>query len=347
MKITQFFLLPFAFIYSLGVKWWTWMYKKGYWGKASFSLPVISVGNLQAGGTGKTPMVDYLCGYLSNEYQVGVLSRGYKRLTYGFRMVHVSDDYKSVGDEPYWLKRRYPHIAIGVAENRVEGIPYLISNAMDTDVLILDDGYQQLGIRVDLNILMTPFHRPYTNDYFLPAGRLRESRSSAERADIIIVTKCPENELGKKDAVLQKLGIRLAANQKAFLSALYYAQPYSMYYEGEVKSLQKDENILLVTGIGDAEPLLKHIEGKVKKVKHLSFPDHYRYRISDIETIAEAFMKFQAGEKSRIITTEKDAVRLISFRKEISALELNFFVQPILLKWDDEDELKRSISIIF
>lgn len=344
MKIVQILLMPFAFIYSLGVKWWRWMYKKDYWGKVRFSVPVISVGNLQAGGTGKTPVVDYLCGELSVNHHVAVLSRGYKRLTYGFRIVREQDSYREAGDESLWLKRRHPQATIAVVENRIEGIPYLMSHAPQTEVIILDDGFQQLGIRIDLNILVTPFHQPYTKDYMLPAGRLREHTGEAERADVIIVSKCPLPYLHRKEQVLNLLGIQLLPHQKAFLSSVYYAQPYRIFYEGDTISLERDHNIILVTGIGDASVLYDYVNGKVRQVRHLSFPDHYRYRNTDLEQIEKEFQKLKNQGKTTILTTEKDAMRLCLFRKEITEMNLDIYIQPISVKWDDEKEFNIAIK---
>lgn len=343
MKIIQFLLYPFAFLYAISIKLWSWMYKMGYSGKSSFSVPIISVGNIQAGGTGKTPMVEYLCSILTPNYHVSVLSRGYKRLTFGFRIVAHSDGFKEVGDEPAWLKRKYPQANIGVAENRVEGIPHLVSHALNTDCIILDDGFQQLGIRTDLNILLTAYHAPYTRDHFLPVGKLREGIGEANRADIIIITKCPENILKKKKEILQQLKIHLEDHQTAFLSSLYYATPYLMNYEGILLPLQKSHTVLLLTGIADAYPLVQYLESKVKKLKHLSFSDHYRYRPEDIIIIHQEWGKLSIYGNVIILTTEKDAARLVDYKSQIQELQLEIYVQPILLRWDDEEALKKIV----
>lgn len=343
MKIIQILLYPFAFLYAISIKFWSWMYKMGYWGKSNFSVPIISIGNIQAGGTGKTPMVEYVCSILTPNYHVSVLSRGYKRLTFGFRIVSLSDGFKEVGDEPAWLKRKYPQVNIGVAENRIEGIPHLVSHALHTDCIILDDGYQQQGIRTDLNILLTAYHAPYTKDHFLPVGKLREGIDEAKRADIIIVTKCPENLLQKKSQVLQQLNIHLEEHQTVFLSSIYYATPYLMNYEGILLSLKSTDTVLLLTGIADASPLVQYIESKVKNIKHLNFSDHYRYRIEEIELLQNEFEKLSTSGNVIILTTEKDAARLVDYRNKINELKLEIYVQPILLRWDEEEELKKMI----
>ena len=344
MKITQILLLPFSMVFLLFIKLRLWFYQRGFWGKVNFSVPIISIGNIQAGGTGKTPLVEYLCDMLSKDYGVGVLSRGYKRLTYGFRYVQITDDYKKVGDEMFWLKRLHPELSIGVAENRVEGIPNLMSYSMNTELIILDDGYQQLGIRNQLNILLTPYHKPFSKDYLIPMGRLREPKSESRRADILIITKCPPNRLHQKDEIVKELDLSILNNQKVFLSALSYPAPYLMFYEGLIKRFFPTENILLVTGIADAEPLKNYLSPLVNSITHLSYPDHYRYRNTDVAYIAK---KYHALKKQKdkvfLITTEKDAVRLLSYRNLMQELTIEFYVQPANLIFDDPVGFQKEI----
>ena len=319
------------------------MYRKGYYGKVSFMIPVISVGNIQVGGTGKTPFIAYLCEVLSEKYKIAVLSRGYKRSTFGFRLANDRDTYRQIGDEPYWLKKKFPHVAVAVSENRVEAIPHLLSYRYDTQLILLDDGFQQLGIRLTKNILLTTYHRPFTKDFMLPAGRLREPKSSCERADIIIVTKCPMETLSQKGKVLSDLDIRPAVHQKVFLSSIIYDTPYLMFYEGMIENFHTDEQIILITGIADAYPLLKYVQSKVKSVKHLKYPDHYKYRLSDLDKIENEYYTLSQNGKVRILTTEKDAVRLENFKEEIEDLKLEIYIQSIALKWDDEQALLEAV----
>ncbi|MCO5248970.1 MAG: tetraacyldisaccharide 4'-kinase [Chitinophagales bacterium] len=337
MKIHQILWIPFAFLYSLFIRIWLWMYQKGYSGKVSFTVPIISIGNIQAGGTGKTPLIAYLCEILSEKYQVAVISRGYKRNTLGFRLAGKSDTYKEIGDEPYWLNKKFPNVAIAVAENRIEAVPHLMSYRYNTQVILLDDGFQQLGIRLAKNILLTPYHSPFTKDFMLPVGRLREPKSGSERADIIVITKCPVSLLDQKEKVLSELNIQLLSHQKAFLSSIVYTSPYLMFYEGMVESLHIDEQILLVTGIADTLPLLEYLKPKVKYVKHLSFLDHYKYRESDIRRIENEYYTLSQNGKTRIITTEKDAVRLEIFKDLLEDLDLEIYIQAMSIKWDDEE----------
>lgn len=336
MKIIHFLLLPLSALYSLMIRIWLWTHKRGYSGQVSFSVPIISVGNIQVGGTGKTPMVDFICEKLGRDFYLAVLSRGYKRLSYGFRMVHELDTYKNVGDEPLWLKNRHPHVAVGVAENRVEGVPYLMSHALHTQAIILDDGFQQLGMKIGLNILLTPYHQPFTQDWMLPAGRRREPVASYQRADVIVITKCPEEKLTQKKTVLSELNISPFSHQKVFLSSICYTSPYLMFYEGNVISYSSKDQILLVTGIADAEPLKKYIESQVKFVQHIAYSDHYRFKESDLEQIIEEYNRLSKHGKTIIITTEKDAMRLRPFRGYLLERKIEIFVQPMSIVLDDE-----------
>jgi len=319
------------------------MYEMGYWGKVSFSVPVISVGNIQAGGTGKTPLVEYICQLLYGRNKIALLSRGYRRLTYGFRYAAPKDTYKEIGDEPAWLKQRFPEIAVGVAENRIEGIPHLIAHQLDTEVLLLDDGFQQLGIRTALNILLTPYHRPYTRDEFLPAGRLRESVKAAERADIIVITKCPQNRLREKAQIVRELGLSVLPHQKVFLSSIRYITPYLLFYEGMIEPLSVREHILLVTGIADSAPLMTYLKKQGLHVHHLGYRDHYRFREEDVQHINKQYLELSRNQPVRILTTEKDAMRLIPLRSIIDALKMDIYVQPISLIWDDRQGFDQSI----
>ncbi|MCO5233171.1 MAG: tetraacyldisaccharide 4'-kinase [Chitinophagales bacterium] len=322
------------------------MYSRGYWGKAKFSIPIISVGNIQAGGTGKTPMVEYICSFLLRNHQVGVLSRGYKRKTFGFRLVGENDNFKEVGDEPLWLKQKHPQSTIGVVENRIIGVPYLVEQNMNLEAIILDDGFQQLGIKIDLNILLTPYAKPFTNDAMLPVGRLREPISATSRADIIVVTKCPTVRLNEVSQVVQELKLNIQPHQEVFLSSIIYASPYLLGYEGLVYPLSDLENILLITGIADASPLLEYVQSKVKSVKHIAFSDHYVYQLSDLKQIQKEFHSLMKEGKTRILTTEKDAIRLYFYRKELLQLQLEVYVQAVNIVLDNEERFIEKIEQI-
>lgn len=334
MKILHFLLLPFVPLYSLAIRIWAWLYKAGIWGKARFSVPVIAVGNIQTGGTGKTPHVAFIADFLSKKLRVGIMSRGYKRMTYGYRMSAATDGCREIGDEPTLLRRLIPDAVVAVAENRVEGIPHMLADRPDVGVVVLDDAFQQLGIRIDLNILLTPYHRPFSKDYLLPFGRLREPTKVMSRADVLIVSNCPKEKLENKRVVLRELNLNPLPHQKVFLTAIRYATPYHLFYEGDFRTLKKGEKALLVTGIADAIPLLQHLQEKEVEVFHLSYRDHHKFTVADIRNIAKNKQQIFGDAPALILTTEKDAMRLIPLKEAIQQEGLEFYVQPVSLIWD-------------
>ena len=336
MKLLHFLLLPFVPLYSLFIRIWAWLYQSGFFGKARFSVPLIAIGNIQTGGTGKTPHVAYIAEYLSNRCKVGIMSRGYKRLTYGYRLALPNDGYREVGDEPAFLKRVLPQSVVAVAENRALGIPHLLADRPDVEAIVLDDAFQQLSLKVDLNILLTPYHRPFTRDHLLPFGRLREPAEAISRADVLIVTNCPQQMMDNKRTVLRELDIKPLPHQKVFLSAIRYGTPYHLFYEGDFRTLKRGEKVLLVTGIADAIPLLKHLEEKEVEVFHLSYRDHHRFNVADIHNIAKNRGQLFGEAPAMILTTEKDAMRLMPLRETIQKEGLEFFIQPVSLIWDHE-----------
>jgi tetraacyldisaccharide 4'-kinase len=338
MKILQFLLWPFVPLYALSIRFWRWLYSAGIWGTTRFSIPVISVGNLQSGGTGKSPVVAWLADQLSENYQVGILSRGYKRLTFGFRMAKPGDTYREIGDEPAWHARRVPQAAIAVSENRIEGIPNMLSIRPDLNLIVLDDAYQQLGIRPTVNILLTTYYKPFTRDVLLPVGRLREPVSEQKRADIIIVTYCPGEALAHKRKTIKALDITLLPHQKAFLCSVRYSSPYHLFYEGDFRTLRQSEKVLLLTGIADATPLLDYLKSKNLEVHHLRYRDHHRYIESDIENIARNKAVLEKEKPVIILSTEKDATRLLYVRESIERYKLNIYIQPMYLDWGPEEK---------
>lgn len=301
-----------------------------------YSIPIVSVGNLQVGGTGKTPMIAYLSEKFQKQYDLLILSRGYKRKWRGRRIVHIENTSEEVGDEPLMLKRKFPDIVVAVAENRIDAIPWVVQEHEALNCVLLDDGFQQIGLNIDCQILLTPYHRPYTQDNILPIGRLRESIAQAKRADVVIVTKCPEDVFGNKSSVFRSLGIELLPHQKGFLSKIQYGEPYHLYQPDEVKSLKKDEDILLVTAIADPQPLYEYVQGKVRAVKHMSYPDHYAFKEKDVMEIEQAYRSLKSHANLRVIISEKDSVRLFPFHSFFTKMNINFFVLPITIEIDDE-----------
>ncbi len=306
----RWYLYPFSLGYQLITGIRNVFYNVGLFKSTKFSTPIINVGNLSVGGSGKSPMVMYLAEFLSKYYRTGVLSRGYGRVTKGYGVTNYDSNYKTVGDEAMQLFERFRNrFVIGVSEERVPGAKKIISD-MDLDVLILDDAYQHRAIKAGFNILLTDYNDPYFKDYLLPAGDLRESRSNASRSQVIMVTKCPD-ELTEEQKQYYISRIRPHHYQKVFFSSINYDE--NIYNNS--KSLPDNNleyyDILLITGIAKPEPLLKHLAKFSNRVKHLRFRDHHNFSDADIKKILEEYKKL--GEYKIILTTEKDYVRLKTF----------------------------------
>lgn len=332
----RWYLYPFSLVYDLVTAIRNLFYNWGFFNSTKFKGPIIGVGNLAVGGSGKSPMVMYLADLLSKHYKTGVLSRGYGRITKGYGITNYQSNYKTVGDEAMQLFERFKNrFVIGVSEDRVLGAKKIISD-MDLEVLILDDSFQHRAIHPGFNILMTDYNDPYFKDYLLPAGNLRESRAGADRAQIIMVSKCPDNLTEEKKQYFISR-IRPKSYQKVFFS--------SINYDENVYSREKflpDNNlayydILLITGIANPKPLLQHLSKFSKKVKHLKFKDHHSFTQNDIESIIKEYKKL--GEYKLILTTEKDYVRLKSF----DYLKNQIFYWPINVNIDKKEEFNQMI----
>jgi tetraacyldisaccharide 4'-kinase len=324
LKSFRILLLPFALIY-----WFiTWLrnffYDKNIFRSSSFGLPVISVGNLSIGGTGKSPMVEYLVRHLKDRFKVATLSRGYKRKTKGYALAGEHTNALDIGDEPMQFHLKFPGIPVAVGEERLVAIPQLLHDKPATEVIILDDAFQHRAIRAGLNILLTDYNNLFTRDFYLPTGDLRDLRSGYKRADIIIVTKCNDDlELEEADDIRRE--IDPLPGQQVFFTTIQYSQPYHIT-RGYQYALNTNAEVLLVTGIANPQPLKKLVEEHSDTYHLLQFRDHYIFSIDDLKDIKKKFAKIDATDKI-ILTTEKDAMRLMKFKDELG--DLPFFVIPI------------------
>jgi tetraacyldisaccharide 4'-kinase len=295
-------LLPLAILYGLGVAIRNGLYSIGLLRGVSFSVPVISIGNLTVGGTGKTPHTEYLIRLLHEYLPLAVVSRGYKRKTSGYLEVTPNLDAAETGDEPLQYKRKFPHVAVAVAESRSFAIPRMISSYPSTKVILLDDGYQHREVVPGLNILLTEYNRLYTTDWLLPVGRLREWRGGARRADIIVVTKCP-TMLAQPEMDKITLEVRRHDAQHVYFSRYRYGQPYKMYSSGERLQLHKELDVLLVVAIAGTEYLLEYVEGQCGDVRMMEFYDHHTFTESDIGDMERHFKLPPGGRQQIILTT--------------------------------------------
>ena len=306
----RWYFYPLAVVYHLITAIRNKMYDFGILKSVRFRIPIIGVGNLSVGGSGKSPMVMYLAELLSNNFRMGVLSRGYGRKTKGYYIVNYESNYQMVGDEAMQLFQRFKNkFAIAVCEDRVKGAKKIIAD-MDLELLVLDDSYQHRAIKPGFNILLTDYNEPYFNDFLLPAGDLRESRNGSKRADIIMVTKCPK-DLTQEQEQNYIAKIKPRYGQKVFFSSIQYDENLQSKY-GQI-SIEKlaDCEVLLITGIANPTPLVEELSQYTQNVKHLKFRDHHSFSQEDIKKIADEYKKM--GENKLILTTEKDYTRLMSF----------------------------------
>ncbi len=317
-------LFPLALIYGLILKVRNYLYDKNILKSTTFNIPIINVGNLSVGGTGKSPMVDYLVSMLKHHYKVATLSRGYKRRTKGYILAGDQSSAVEIGDEPMQFHLRHQEIAVAVGEERIEAVPQLLYDRPSTNIIILDDAFQHRAITPGFNILLTDYNNLYTRDFYLPTGDLRDNISSACRANLIIVTKCP-HELSADDAKMISSEIAPLPHQHLFFSAITYGLLYHIV-SLTPRTFSKNTEVLLVCGIANPEPLTHYINDQCSSYDAMYFNDHHIFSIDDLRDIRKRFEKIEAPDKI-ILTTEKDAVRLVKFRQELK--DLPFFVLPI------------------
>lgn len=318
-------LYPLALLYGAVVWLRNRLYDSGFFSSVTFSVPVITVGNLSVGGTGKTPHVEYLIRLLEYQYRVATMSRGYKRRTQGFVLAGEGSNALRIGDEPMQYYLKFPDIAVSVAEERMTGIPRLLQLRPDVEVVILDDAYQHRSVKAGLTLLITDHARPFYEDFILPYGRLRESRSAYKRADIIVVSKCPP-QLGQSEAAEIRQRIDPLPPQQVFFSTIRYGQPYD-FFSREPLSLA-GKSAVLVCCIARPEPLVEQVSSMAEEVHVLSYPDHHYFLDRDLEEIRAAFDNWPAGNKL-ILTTEKDATRLHLHYDKLKAWGIAIAVLPI------------------
>lgn len=354
-KIIAGILTPASWIYGAVTGVRNWMFETKILPSQEFDIPVIGVGNLTVGGTGKTPHVEYIVSYLAVEYNVAVLSRGYKRKTKGFVLANSKSTPSSVGDEPYQIYQKFHgRVKVATCENRRKGIEELLRLYPELDVIVLDDSFQHRWVKPKISILLTDYSRPFYKDRILPLGRLRESARQVNRADMVIVTKCPEN--------LQPISFRIASKdldlmkfQKLFFSRYDYGKLKPVFiddapYSVELIDLNSSDSVLLLTGIAHPRYFVRYFRQYPFKVRIEHFPDHHDFTKRDIHDISRKF-KEMSGKHKIIVTTEKDAVRLAHnpyFPKELKPFTFYLPVSVRMVRGvEDHDlieELKNQIG---
>ena len=293
-------LLPFSVVYKTVTGVRNQLYDQGFFNSLKFDIPVIAVGNLNMGGTGKSPMIEYLIHLLSKDAKLATLSRGYKRESSGFQIVEINDTASKIGDEPLQFKNKFPEITVAVDVNRVEGINRLKKSG--SNLILLDDAFQHRKVKAGLYILLTSYTDLFTEDFVLPAGNLRESRKGASRANIVVVTKCPQNLDETKQAEI-RLKIKAYFKGPVFFSSIIYSE---MIFAEKERKLLKDieqKDFVLVTGIANPDPMISYLAEMNIELKHFKFSDHHNFSTDEIENL-DTF--------ESILTTEKDYMRLKS-----------------------------------
>jgi tetraacyldisaccharide 4'-kinase len=324
LKSFRILLLPFALLYGIGIGIRNWLYNKNILRSSSFGLPLICVGNLSVGGTGKSPMVEYLLRLLKDRLQVATLSRGYKRKTKGYALANQATTALEIGDEPMQFHIKFPGVAVAVGEQRVEAIPQILHDKPGTQVIILDDAFQHRSVKAGLNILLTDYNNLFTRDFFLPTGDLRDLKSSYKRAQILVVTKCdPALTEEEKQKITREL--RPKPGQPVFFSAIHYGKIYHINTK-QVYQMDEKVEVLLVTGIANPRPLKALLEEHTKTYNFMQYLDHHIFTIDDLREIRKKFRQLQSPVKI-ILTTEKDAVRLVKFNADLA--DLPMYVIPV------------------
>lgn len=349
--LMKLILFPLSLLYGLITGCRNWMFNIGILKTKKYNLPLISIGNLAVGGTGKTPHTEYLISLLSPKMGVAVLSRGYKRKTKGFLLADEQSTSKEIGDEPYQMKQKFGDVIVAVDANRQRGIDNLLKLDVEKDieVILLDDAYQHRYVEPGINILLTDYNRLFTEDSMLPLGRLRESAHNKKRADIIIVTKCPEDT---KAIDFRLIGKKLEPRpyQNLYFTSYQYDELKPVFPESENYTITKDDiksanyTAIILTGIVSTKGLTNHVATFTENIIQKKYPDHHNYSAQDLEELAAAFDAIE-GKQKIIITTEKDAARLINKKDVPFVLRKYMYSLPIKVKFlaNQENEFNNQI----
>lgn len=338
-------LLPFSWIYGSIVRFRNRLFDMGLKKSKSFSIPIISVGNITVGGSGKTPHVEYLIRLLHDKAKIAVLSRGYKRKSHGYVLAEESTTMPEIGDEPFQMHQKFSDIYVAVDAKRARGIENLQNDeaTKDVDVVLLDDAFQHRYVKPGINILLVDYHRLIIYDKMLPAGRLREPLSGKNRADIVIITKCPKDLKPMEFRVLTK-AMDLYPFQKLYFTSIDYDTPKGVFEEKQIElDKLQDYHVLLLTGIASPKQMEHDLKPMTKDITNLSFGDHHSFKGKDIDRINDAFESMP--EPRIIITTEKDAVRLRETEGLYEKVKSNMYELPIKVSFmlDQQDNFNEKI----
>jgi tetraacyldisaccharide 4'-kinase len=336
----QLLLLPFSWLYGFVTDCRNYLYDVEFWKTTTFDKPVINVGNLTVGGTGKSPHVEYLIRLLKDEYEVATLSRGYGRKTKGFIQADKNAKPQTIGDEPLQFYQKFGHdITVNVGENRVEALQKIFVQNPKTDVVILDDAFQHRPVKPALNLLLIDYSRPIDSDYPFPAGRLRERRHGAKRADAVIITKCPDLLIEERHKLKFKLNDYLKRNTPIFFTKILYGKPQNCRSENEVVDLKK---VLLLSGIANPKPFEEYSKANFEVIEHLIYKDHHDFSEKDL---AEISAKIQ-DDSTRVLMTEKDMVKFKPLLNHPLLEKISMYFLPIEIGFLEESMKKDFDNLI-
>ncbi len=325
MGLLKTILYPFSLLYWLGTWCRNFLYDRDYLRSLEFTPFIIAVGNLSVGGTGKTPMIEYLLRLLQDELQVAILSRGYKRKTRGFRLANENDSARTIGDEPFQIYSKFKK-TVAVGEDRTLAIPELMQERPDTKMILMDDAFQHRSVKSDINILLTDYNRPFFNDHLLPAGRLRESRAGAGRAQVVIVSKCPSGISNQEmEAYKNKISFYTLPGTPVFYTGVQYQTPVALNRKHQWMDQQ---SVILLSGIATAKPWAEHLGTSHQVLTHLAYGDHHYFNLNDIQKLKKFYIQNKHHDPA-IITTEKDSVRLMDPVLSVLLKDLPVFYLPI------------------
>ncbi len=337
-------LLPFAWIYQLVLFFRHFLFDMGIIKSTTFDIPVICVGNLSFGGTGKTPHIEYLIRLLSNDYKTAVLSRGYGRSSKGFLLAKQGVTYRDIGDEPMQYFHKFNNISVAVDEKRVRGIQKLKAFENPPKLILLDDAFQHRRVKAGLNVLLTDFHNMYPNDYLFPSGRLRDTVSAAKRADIIIVTKTPPVLSPFTHRRIKEI-INPKPHQSLYFSLIKYGNLTPLGEQNQIAMPRKTSSIVLFCGIANPYPLQDFLKTRCTNLITVDFPDHHVFSKKDMQSVVNEYERI-LGRNKIIVTTEKDAMRLIDSPYFRLFKNIPLFYVPIEIKFHETEELKYDKQVL-
>lgn len=340
-----FFRAIAAFFYGIGLRFRYFLYNTKIRKRESFDIPVVCVGNITVGGTGKTPMIEFLIPKLGSMYNIAVLSRGYGRRTKGYLEVRADSSFLDVGDEPKQMKRKFPDTVFVVCEDRVEGIKRIRKEHPEVNMVLMDDGFQHLKVKPALNILLTDYTRPMQEDHLLPWGNLRDLKSQMPRANIVVMTKTPK-VLSPIDRRIAEKSLDLFPYQALYFTGIGYGRLQPVFADSTTL-VEPGKSAILLAGIGNPEPMVAALVEKYVVGEKYLFPDHHVYKVRELKDIEERLKTLP--ENTVIITTEKDAVKLCNRKKVPQALQDRLYVLPVatvFIEGDEKDFIKRVVEDI-